>query len=127
MRQTWNRWARAVSVPLLCVLLVTGVFLGLASHGTMSARGSEPQAKHVLLISVDGLHKSDLVWYVNNHPDSTLASLVKKGVECTNAQTPFPSDSFPGMTAAMTGGNPKSTGIYYDDLQPVAVSAGGLR
>ena len=28
---------------------------------------------HVLLISVDGLHQSDLEWYVSNHPDSALA------------------------------------------------------
>src|SRR5260221_6743404 len=111
MKQTWKKWA---SVLLLGILLVTGTFVGLAIHGTASARGGE-QAKHVLLISVDGLHQSDLTWYVGTHRDSTLASLVKQGVESTTAQTPFPSDSFPGMTAPMTGGNPKSTGIYYDD------------
>jgi hypothetical protein len=111
MKLTWKKWA---SVLLLCILLVSGAFVGLAIQGA-SARGSEPQAKHVLLISVDGLHQSDLMWYVGTHRDSTLASLVKSGVEFTNAQTPFPSDSFPGMTGPMTGGNPKSTGIYYDD------------
>jgi hypothetical protein len=86
-------------------------------------------ARHVLLVSVDGLHQSDLMWYVRNYRDSTLASLVRKGTEFTAAQTPFPSDSFPGMTAPMTGGNPKSTGIYYDDtfnraLYPPAAVAG---
>ena len=81
---------------------------------TTSAK-SDVQAKHVLLLSVDGLHQSDLMWFVRNHPESTLAQLMRRGVEFSNAQTPFPSDSFPGMTAPMTGGNPKSTGIYYDD------------
>src|SRR5262249_58930237 len=43
------------------------------------------------------------------------ARRVNRGVECTHAQTPFPSASFPGLVGPMTGGNPKSTGIYYDD------------
>jgi hypothetical protein len=47
------------------------------------------------------------------HP--ALGKLVHRGVEFTHAQTPFPSDSFPGMVAQVTGGNPKTTGIYYDD------------
>ena len=28
---------------------------------------------------------------------------------------PTPTDSFPGLTALVTGGTPKSTGVYYDD------------
>jgi hypothetical protein len=70
--------------------------------------------KHVLLISVDGLHQSDLQWYVANHPDSELAKLATGGAQYTRAHTPVPSDSDPGMTAQMTGGNPRSTGVYYD-------------
>src|ERR1700739_3681387 len=72
-------------------------------------------AQHVLLLSVDGLHQSDLDWYVANHPGSTLAQMAGAGVDFTRASTPVPSDSFPGMTALATGGNPRSTGIYYDD------------
>ena len=71
--------------------------------------------KHVLLISVDGLHQSDLAWYDANHPDSELAKLTAAGAEYTSAHTPIPSDSDPGMTAQMTGGNPRTTGVYYDD------------
>ncbi|MBV8987343.1 MAG: alkaline phosphatase family protein [Solirubrobacterales bacterium] len=71
--------------------------------------------KHVLVISVDGLHQSDLVWYVDNHPGSELAKLVSAGAEYSNGQTPVPSDSDPGMTAQLTGGNPRTTGVYYDD------------
>jgi hypothetical protein len=70
--------------------------------------------QHVLLISVDGLHQSDLRWYVANHPGSELAKLAGGGAQYTRAQTPVPSDSDPGMTAQMTGGNPRSTGVYYD-------------
>src|ERR1035441_5674886 len=70
--------------------------------------------KHVLLISVDGLHQSDLDWYIANHPDSELAKLTTGGAEYTSAHTPVPSDSDPGMTAQMTGGNPRTTGVFYD-------------
>ena len=80
------------------------------SHGT-----SHAVAKHVLLISVDGLHQSDLAWYVKQHPDSALAKLVDGGVDYSAASTPVPSDSFPGMTAQVTGGDPGTTGVYYDD------------
>ncbi len=75
----------------------------------------ESAIAHVLLISVDGLHQSDVEWYVGNHPGSELAKLVGGGAEYARAQTPIPSDSFPGMTAQVTGGNPRTTGIYYDD------------
>jgi hypothetical protein len=72
------------------------------------------QIKHVLLISVDGMHQSDLDWYVANHPNSELARLATGGAEYTAAQTPVPSDSDPAGTALMTGADPKTLGIYYD-------------
>ncbi|MGI8715652.1 MAG: alkaline phosphatase family protein [Solirubrobacteraceae bacterium] len=70
--------------------------------------------KHVLLVSVDGLHQSDLDWYVAHHPTSELARLTSGGDEYTSAQTPVPSESDPGMTAQLTGGNPRTTGVFYD-------------
>lgn len=76
---------------------------------------SHAAARHVVLISVDGLHQSDLATYVAVNPRSTLARLVNEGTSYSNARTPFPSDSFPGLTALVTGGNPGSTGVYYDD------------
>jgi hypothetical protein len=102
--------------------LTMGALAGVAAlaaatvtAGSASAHRHAPAAKHVLLISVDGLHQSDLAWYVQRHPRSALAKLVRTGVEFTHAQTPFPSDSFPGMVGQITGGNPKTTGVYYDD------------
>ena len=53
----------------------------------------------MLLISVDGLHQQDLAWYVHAYPDSVLAALDRRGLEYSQASTPFPSDSSPGMTA----------------------------
>jgi hypothetical protein len=95
--------------------VVVGVTSGAGLGATGGQSAESATAAHVLLLSVDGLHQSDLAWYVNHHPSSSLAELVHRGVEFTNAQTPFPSDSFPGMVGPVTGGNPRSTGVYYDD------------
>lgn len=81
-------------------------------------KSSYPQlnlSTHVLLLSVDGLHQKDLDLYVKNHPTSALAALVNHGTSYTHAQTPVPSDSFPDMVGQLTGGNPGTTGVYYDD------------
>jgi Type I phosphodiesterase / nucleotide pyrophosphatase len=96
--------------------LAAGILSALpAIAGNDNVNTNVTKVDHVLLISVDGLHQSDLAWYVRAFPKSTLASLVAQGVDYSNASTPFPSDSFPGMVAQVTGGNPLSTGIYYDD------------
>jgi hypothetical protein len=90
----------------------------LASAATSQpapVHGSSPGIKHVLLISVDGMHQQDLTWYVKNFPRSTLATLDHRGLEYSSALTPFPSDSYPGIVAQATGGDPGVTGIYYDD------------
>jgi hypothetical protein len=69
----------------------------------------------VLLLSVDGLHAGDLDRFVATHPDSTLAWLSARGRTYTHASATKPSDSFPGLLAMVTGGTPRSTGVYYDD------------
>jgi Type I phosphodiesterase / nucleotide pyrophosphatase len=97
---------------------VAAVSVSVASPG-------RPRIKHVLLISVDGLHQSDLEWYVAHHPSSELAKLVDGGAEFSNAHTSDPSDSDPGGTALMTGGDPRSTGVYYDVSYSHAVYEAG--
>jgi hypothetical protein len=100
-------------------LLLGGAGTALANTAGADDRGpgQPPNAhtnKHVLLISIDGMHQNDLDWFIANHPSSTLAKLTHAGSEYTNAAASNPSDSDPGGTALMTGGNPKSTGIFYD-------------
>jgi type I phosphodiesterase/nucleotide pyrophosphatase len=71
---------------------------------------------HVLLLSIDGFHASDLAWYLQDPPDgSALAYLSAHGRTYTHASATRPSDSFPGFLAMITGGTPGSTGVYYDD------------
>jgi len=76
--------------------------------------GSGSSYKHVLLISIDGMHALDLENYVTQHPSSTLAKLSQNGVTFDNTSTSLPSDSFPGLAALVTGGSPNTAGLYYD-------------
>ena len=78
-------------------------------------------ARHVLLLSIDGLHAEDLSRVGAAHPASALAGLAARGVQYTSAYvnrldgTPTnPSDSFPGLLALVTGGSSKTTGGWYD-------------
>jgi hypothetical protein len=84
---------------------------------------SAAAAKHVLLISVDGLHQVDLANYIRSFPTLTLAQLAQDGVIYTGANTSNPSDSFPGLMNLVTGGSPASTGVYYDVSYDRALSA----
>ena len=88
---------------------------GEGGSGGETAANPIESTKRVLLLSVDGLHQIDLAKWIAGHPTSALAKLAATGVQYTNARTPTPSDSFPGLLALVTGGTPKSTGVYYDD------------
>jgi Type I phosphodiesterase / nucleotide pyrophosphatase len=69
----------------------------------------------VLLISIDGFHQHDLATCLSSGNCPNLAKLAGRGVTYSNARTTTPSDSFPGLLAQLTGGTPKTTGVYYDD------------
>jgi Type I phosphodiesterase / nucleotide pyrophosphatase len=97
--------AAAVGLMLLSALPVANAGGGL---------GARYEVKHVLLISVDGLHALDLTNYVETHPNSTLAALSHHAVTYTNASTSTPSDSFPGLAGLVTGGSPITAGFWYD-------------
>ncbi|MDQ6816570.1 MAG: alkaline phosphatase family protein [Actinomycetota bacterium] len=95
---------------------VAAIAIGIpvAAGSAHSKSESTGKVSHVLLISVDGLHQSDLAWYVQTHPGSELAKLYSGGREYSHAMAPIPTDSFPGMVGQVTGGNPGTTGVYYD-------------
>jgi len=106
---------RAAAVAGGVAALIAGTATGPALAAGQPAHGSASPIRHVLLISVDGLHQQDLAWYVRTHPHSALARLESHGIEYSRARTPFPSDSFPGLVGQVTGGDPGVTGVYYDD------------
>jgi hypothetical protein len=106
------RLAKSLLVSALAASLVAAPLPVRAGGSGTSDSG--PTVKHVLLISVDGLHALDLANYVSAHQDSTLAALSRTGVTYTNASTSTPSDSFPGLAALVTGGSPITAGLWYD-------------
>jgi hypothetical protein len=86
-----------------------------------AAPGSE-SIKHVLLLSVDGMHAVDFyncahgIEGVNGGDPycPNLAALGHHAVNYVGTISSKPSDSFPGLAALVTGGSPRSTGLYYD-------------
>jgi len=70
--------------------------------------------RHVLLISIDGMHAVDFKNCVAAGTCPTLAALGKTGVNYTRTTTSRPSDSFPGLLALVTGGSPRTVGGFYD-------------
>jgi hypothetical protein len=113
--------AKVVSAAIAAVAIGGSVATSVPS----ASADRKGQIEHVLLISVDGMHQSDLDWYVANHPNSELAKLVSGGAEFTNNHAADPSDSDPGGTALMTGGDPRATGVYYDVEYSHAVDEAG--
>jgi hypothetical protein len=78
--------------------------------------------KHVVLLSIDGMHAVDFyncvhgVAGVNDGKPycPNMAELRETGINYVATSSSKPSDSFPGLAALVTGGSPKTTGLYYD-------------
>ena len=78
--------------------------------------------RRVLLVSVDGMHALDFancstgIATINGGEPYCphLAQLSTHAITYLQAHASRPSDSFPGLTALITGGTPRSTGTYYD-------------
>jgi hypothetical protein len=96
----------------------------LAAHG-MAADNStvgSGNIKHVLLLSIDGMHAVDFYNCSQGIPGANggapycpnMAALSKTAINYVNTESSKPSDSFPGMAALASGGTPKTTGLYYD-------------
>jgi hypothetical protein len=83
--------------------------------------GSE-KIKYVLLLSIDGMHAVDFyncahgITGVNDGTSycPNMANLSRTAINYVATSSSRPSDSFPGLAALVTGGSPKSTGLYYD-------------
>src|ERR1700691_1432950 len=77
--------------------------------------------KHVLLLSIDGMHAVDfyncshgIAGANNGNPYCpNMQALGDNAVNYVSAVSSKPSDSFPGLAALVSGGTPKSTGLYY--------------
>jgi hypothetical protein len=110
----------ALRTSLLCTAVSAFVLLAVAGQPAGADPNHKnaavsPTYKHVLLISVDGMHSVDLNNWIKNHPSSNIAKLANQGIIYPNAFTTAPSDSYPGMLAQVTGATPKTGGLFYDD------------
>ena len=105
-------FSRVAGVGVAAALGFVGAVM--VPSGLVNAGSSAP-SKHVLLVSVDGLHASDLSQCEANGECPNLASLAGFGTTYSHAMTSEPSDSAPGTMGLATGADPKLTGVYYDD------------
>jgi hypothetical protein len=117
-------------VVLILSLATLGISQAHAADNEDQPSRSPFGGKHVLLISIDGMHALDYENCVNNNNMCpNMASLGKHGMTYPRTTTSKPSDSFPGLMALVTGGSPKSVGAWYDVaydriLAPPAVETG---
>src|ERR1700733_6457682 len=109
-------------------IVLTGLAVAMMvaswSHGTaaQSSKVGTKHVKHVLLLSIDGMHAVDLYNCTHGIAGANggdpycpnLATLTQAGINYVATVSSKPSDSFPGLAALVTGGSPKSTGLYYD-------------
>ena len=106
-------------IAALLSLLFCAMGTAVAQHDNDNVRN---QIKHVLLISVDGMHAVDFLNCANGISTANngtpycpaIAALANHAINYTAASTSKPSDSFPGLTAIVTDGSPALTGVYYD-------------
>jgi hypothetical protein len=105
----------------LVAVVAAGLMLG-ASAENGGGGLDDSSIKHVLLISIDGMHALDFkncahgIAGVNDGKPycPNLAGLSRNGVNYVAANTSKPSDSFPGLMNIVSGATPRLMGVYYD-------------
>jgi len=111
--------------PYLLLAASAAIVAALTTPARLAAEDDsygEHHIKHVLLLSIDGMHAVDFLNCANGVAGvnggepycPNLAALGKNAVNYTAASTSRPSDSFPGLMSIVTGATPKTMGIYYD-------------
>ena len=108
--------AGLLSVVLACMIWL---WAPIRATGQLSGQNdSKPRrdsVQHVLLLSIDGMHALDLANLVKDRPDSALAKLSLHALTYSNASTPFPSNSWPGLLSMVSGGSPNVTGVIFEN------------
>ena len=106
----------------LAVIAAT-LALALSTRGTAAdTHTGSRDIKHVLLLSIDGMHAVDFyncahgIAGVNDGHAycPNMAALSQNAINYVATASSMPSDSFPGLAALVSGGSPKTTGLYYD-------------
>ena len=111
-----------IAAGMFAVALASSSHAVAADNKVGSGKVGSGKIKHVLLLSIDGMHAVDFYNCANGITGvkggspycPNLTALSQTGINYVNAESSKPSDSFPGMAALASGGTPKSTGLYYD-------------
>ncbi len=128
----------SVSQKLLSCVAPGALALGLAAaHPAPATAGGDSHVKHVLLISIDGMHSVDFINCANGISGANggkpycpnLAGLKATGINYLDTSTSKPSNSFPELMAIVSGGSPRSVGAFYDvaydrSLDPPTIATG---
>jgi predicted AlkP superfamily pyrophosphatase or phosphodiesterase len=77
--------------------------------------GAQAQKKHVILISIDGLHND--MYLEKTWPVPNLRLLMKEGTYADHCLSVFPSYTYPSHTAMITGAYPAQSGVNFN--QPI--------
>jgi predicted AlkP superfamily pyrophosphatase or phosphodiesterase len=116
-----SKWKAGILTAALLFSPLSNVYAGPKDGNDWDNEGHS-RIRHVLLISIDGMHAVDFlncskgISGVNGGAPycPNLAALAETGVNYRDTSTSKPSDSFPGLTALMSGGGPRSEGVFYD-------------
>src|SRR6266404_2413131 len=106
---------RTKRIALTALLCTAPAVLTTSLRGQDGTGSGDRNIRHVLFISIDGMHALDLATCVKMATCPAIAQIAAQGLNYTNASTSKPSDSIPAMSAILTGGSPAVTGMYYDD------------
>jgi len=107
-----SKWKAGILSAALIFSTMSSVY---ASPKNGSEWGDDQRRiRHVLLISIDGMHAVDFKNCVASNNCPHLAELGETGVNYTRTSTSRSSDSFPGLMALVTGGTPRTVGAFYD-------------
>jgi hypothetical protein len=99
----------------LSVLIFMLASLFLLMNGVNAQESGPTGVKRVFTLVVDGLHQIDLLNMIKNFTQyPNIAYLAENGLNYPQAESVKPSDSSPGLIGIFTGGNPASTGIWYE-------------
>ena len=123
-----HRWL-AGAVAGIALLASTVAYKSYAQPRDHGFDDQGHHLRHVLLISIDGMHAVDFINCVTGQYCPNLAALGSSGVNYLETSTSKPSDSFPGLTALVSGSSPRPAGAFYDvaydrSLDPPALTTG---
>jgi len=110
---------RLVLAGAVVAVTLSASIYGIAADTSTVGSG---KVKHVLLLSIDGMHAVDFYNCAHGIAGANggspycpnLAALAETGINYVATSSSKPSDSAPGLMALVSGGTPRTTGIYYD-------------